>query len=303
MRAKKSLGQNFLVDPNLQRKIVDAVEPGPGDTVIEVGPGQGALTDRLADAAGRLVAVELDDRLAEALARRFDGHPTVTLVHADVLEWEPGDLLDRETVKVVGNIPYNITSPLLFRLLEWQPAPERVVVMVQREVADRILARPGEKAYGALTVGIRAVADVERLFHVGRGAFRPVPNVDSTVIEIRPRDTGTGATAGPDGAAHEGPGADGTASGGRTGMDDLGPEGPETLRALTRAAFGLRRKQLQKILRIAPGYGLEADAAEAVLEEVGVEPTARPETLDPATFVALAAALARRGYPRGEPGS
>ena len=283
MRAKKSLGQNFLVDPNLQRKIVEAVDPARDDTVIEVGPGQGALTDRLADAAGRLVAVELDDRLAETLAARFAGADHVRIVHADILEWEPGPALDAPTVKVVGNIPYNITSPLLFRLLEWRPAPERIVVMVQREVADRILADPGEKAYGALTVGIRAVADVERLFHVGRGSFRPVPNVDSTVIGVRPRPgTGGGAVAG-------------------SGADaEPGVERPaDTLRSLTRAAFGLRRKQLQKILRIAPGYGLPAGEAEAVLEELGIAPTARPETLEPETFVALAAALQARGWPRG----
>lgn len=268
MRAKRSLGQNFLVDRNLQRKIVEAVGPQPGDTIIEVGPGRGALTGALAERAGRLVAVELDDALAAALADAFRDDPAVTIVHDDILEWDPGAVLESAPVKVVGNIPYNITSPLLFRLLEWRPAPERIVVMVQREVADRILAEPGEKAYGALTVGIRTAADVERCFHVGRGAFRPVPNVDSTVLEIRPR---AGAAPGT-----------GTA-----------------LRALTRATFGMRRKQLQKILRIAPGYGLEPAAAEAVLAEVDVKPTARPETLSPETFVALAAALGRRGYPTG----
>lgn len=284
MRAKKSLGQNFLVDPNLQRKIIQAVDPGPGDTVVEVGPGQGALTDRLAADAGRLVAVELDDRLAADLGARFDGADRVTIVHADILEWDPGELLQDPVVKVVGNIPYNITSPLLFRLLEWRPAPERIVVMVQKEVADRILAETGEKAYGALTVGIRAVADVERLFAVGRNAFRPVPNVDSTVIAIRPGGRGAGIGAG-EGA-------------GRTAT----PVGAEALRALTRATFGMRRKQMQKILRIAPGYGLEAEDAEAVLGELGIRATARPETLEPATFVALAAALLDRGFPRGGPG-
>jgi 16S rRNA (adenine1518-N6/adenine1519-N6)-dimethyltransferase len=142
-------------------------------------------------------------------------------------------------------------------------------------VADRILADTGEKAYGALTVGVRAVAEVERLFHVGRSAFRPVPNVDSAVIAIRPRRRDDGEEAAVDG---------------------------ETLRALTRATFGMRRKQMQKILRIAPGYGLEPDQAEAVLDGVGVPPTARPERLEPDTFVALAAALLDLGYPRGGPG-
>ncbi len=149
--------------------------------------------------------------------------------------------------------------------------------MVQREVADRILAEPGEKTYGALTVGLRAEAEVRRLFHVGRSAFRPVPNVDSTVIEIRPRPA--------------------SRTGGRPKAPDLAMESGERLRALTRAAFGLRRKQLQKILRIAPGYGLPPDEAEAVLEELGIPPTARPETLEPETFIALAAALERLGYP------
>lgn len=269
MRAKKSLGQNFLVDPNIQRKIVDAVEPESADTVVEIGPGQGALTDHLAERAPRLVAVELDDALAEALAARFAGEAGVTVVHQDVLGWEPGGTLGEGRVRVVGNIPYNITSPILFRVLEWRPLPERIILMVQREVADRLTAPAGDRAYGALTVGVRSVATVERLFHVGRGAFRPVPNVDSTVIRIDP-------------------------------LPALEPEAAEGLRSLTRAAFGLRRKQLQKILRTAAGYRLEAGDAEAVLEEVGLRPQDRPEVLDPETFMKLAAALARRGFPRAE---
>lgn len=271
MRAKRSLGQNFLVDPNLQRKIVDAIEPQPRDTVVEVGPGRGALTEHLAGRVRRLVAVELDDALASALAARYHGRPDVQVVHGDVLEWDPVDVLGSPPVKVVGNIPYNITSPILFRLLDWDPPPERIVIMVQKEVADRLVAMPGEKAYGALTVGVRAAAAVERLFHVGRQAFRPVPGVDSTVVALRPD------------ASH---------------AEDT----DRTLRALTRAAFGMRRKQLQKILRTAPGYGLDAEAAIRTLEGVGIRPEDRPETVAPATFIELAAALERLGFPR-EPGA
>jgi 16S rRNA (adenine1518-N6/adenine1519-N6)-dimethyltransferase len=269
VRAKRSLGQNFLVDPNLQRKIVEAVGPEPGDTVVEIGPGHGALTGHLAGRVALLVAVELDDELAGVLAERYSARPDVRVVHADVLEWEPGDVLDRSPVKVIGNIPYNITSPILFRLLDWEPAPEQMVIMVQKEVADRLVAEPGEKDYGALTVGVRAAADVDRLFQVGRQAFRPVPNVDSTVVSIRPDPRR------------------------RSGRDPA-------LRSLTRAAFGMRRKQLQKILRTAPGYGLDAATAEGTLETLGVRPEDRPETVDPATFIELAAALGRLGYPRGE---
>jgi 16S rRNA (adenine1518-N6/adenine1519-N6)-dimethyltransferase len=266
VRAKRSLGQNFLVDPNLQRKIVEALDLGPGDTVVEIGPGHGALTGLLAARADRLVAVELDDELAADLARTYAPGSSISIVHADILGWDPAGLGESERLKVVGNIPYNITSPILFHLLEWRPAPERIVLMVQKEVADRILARPGQKAYGALSVGVRAHADVERLFPVGRQAFRPVPAVDSAVIRIRPRPA-------------------------------TGPGTGEPLRALTRAAFGMRRKQLQKILRTAPGYGLDPVDAERVLADQGLRPEDRPETLDPSTFVRLAAALQRLGYP------
>lgn len=272
MRPKRSLGQNFLVDPNLQRKIVDSLEIQPGDTVVEIGPGEGALTRHLVERADRLVAVELDDALAASLQRRYDGTSGVSVVHADFLHWDPSEPLSTPPVKVVGNIPYNITSPILFRLMEWPAVPERVVVMVQKEVADRLTAEPGQKAYGALTVGIQAVAAVEKLFDVGRQAFRPVPNVDSTVVRIRPR---------PEERVLSG----------------------EVLRSLTRAAFGMRRKQLQKILRTAPGYGLEPERAEAVLREVGVRPEDRPEVVDPRTFVELAVALDDLGFPTGEGGA
>jgi 16S rRNA (adenine1518-N6/adenine1519-N6)-dimethyltransferase len=266
VRAKRRLGQNFLVDPNLQRKIIHAMEPDAGDTIVEIGPGRGALTHHLAGTGADIVAVELDHELAARLADHYRDHDRVTIRHGDILDFDPALLGQPPALKVVGNIPYNITSPILFRLLAWRPEPERIVIMVQKEVADRLLASPGHKEYGALTVGVQAQAHVERLFTVGRQAFRPVPAVESAVILIRPRPT--------------------TAPG--TG---------EPLRSLTRAAFGMRRKQLQKILRTAPGYGLEPEPAERVLTELGLRPQDRPETLDPETFVRLAAALQRLGYP------
>jgi len=270
VRAKRSLGQNFLVDPNIQRRIVAALELGPGDEVLEIGPGTGALTRHLAEQAGRVVAIEKDDDLAAALQSEFENAAGVTIVHGDALETDLRALArDPDRVKIVGNIPYNITSPLLFHLLESGLRAERIVVMVQREVADRILAAPGEKAYGALSVGIRTVADVKRLFHVGRGAFRPVPDVDSTVIQITP---------------HRPP--------------RLSPEEQADLRTLTRSAFGWRRKQLQKILRSAEEYRVDPQDLEAVAEETGITLDRRPETLSPDEFIALSRALRKRGYPR-----
>lgn len=270
MRPKRSLGQNFLVDPNAQRRIVEAIEAPTAHEVVEIGPGQGALTRHLAGAVRRLVLVELDDELAAALEREYAGRGDVVVVHRDVLETDIASLLEEPArARIVGNIPYNITTPILFHLLDMAPRPERIVVMIQREVAERILARPGGKTYGALSVAIRAVADVERVLQVKRGAFRPAPDVDSTVIRIRPRQPAP-----------------------------LDREEERDLRELTRAAFGRRRKQLGTILRDAPEYALTPDEIERIGARIGVEPDRRPETIDPATFVALSRALRAIDRPR-----
>ena len=263
VRPKRSLGQHFLVDPNIQRRIVAALEPGPEDEVLEIGPGTGALTRHLAGRVRRLVAIELDDRLAEALRREFAGTPGVEILRADILQIEPARVAhDPQRLKVVGNIPYTITTPLLFHLLAARPRPARIVVMVQREVADRILAPPGQKEYGALSVGIRTVADVERLFEVGRHAFRPVPEVDSTVLVITP---------------HRPP--------------RLSEEEERAVRELTRAAFRWRRKQLRTTLRAAPEYALTPAELDALERTTGIRLDRRPETLAPDEFVRLARAL------------
>ena len=267
-RPKRSLGQNFLVDPNIQRKIVDAVDPGPDDVVVEIGPGTGALTRSLAERAGRLVAIELDDRLAAALAQEFADSPAVTVLHRSVLDVDLATIAEPERIHVVGNIPYNITSPILFHRLARDGRPADIVLMVQREVADRVLAAPDTGAYGALSIGVQSVARVERLFHVGRGAFRPAPTVDSTVIRITPVRPPAMT------AAEE-----------------------RDLRALTRAAFAWRRKQLQKTLRAAPAYRLDAADVADLAAETGFDLALRPEALAPLQLVDLARALRRRGLP------
>lgn len=269
VRARKSLGQNFLVDRNYQQRIVAALEAGPDDTVLEIGPGTGALTDHLAGAVRRLVAIEKDDALAAALQQRFAGRADVEIVNGDALAVELVALLGSPgEARIIGNIPYNITSPLIFRMLEREHRPRRLVFMVQKEVADRIVSPPGDRQYGALSVGVRTVAQVERLFVVPRGAFRPVPNVDSAVLRIDP------FRPSPLTAADE-----------------------RDVRTLARVAFGWRRKQLQRILRDAAEYGLDADAVAALLAPFEISPAARPETLAPEDFVALARALRARGLP------
>lgn len=261
-RAKKSLGQNFLVDGNLQRKIVAALGAGPDDEVVEIGPGQGALTQHLVGTVRRLVLVELDDGLAGDLEARYGDEPSVQVVHGDVLETDLGGAVaDWGSTLVVGNIPYNITTPILFQLL-LRPRPREIVLMVQREVADRIVAEAGTGAYGALAVGVQSVAEAEFLFRVPRGAFRPVPKVESAVVRVVP---------------HRPP--------------RLSPHDEARLRLLTRACFQWRRKQMQKILRSHPDLGLPDEVVDRAARELQVDLSRRPETFPPDLLLALSRML------------
>lgn len=259
MRAKKSLGQHFLVDRHHQRLIVEALEATPQTEVLEIGPGRGALTDHLVGSVRRLALVELDRELAGALEERYGDRDDVEVIRGDILDLPLGAVTDDPAaLVVVGNIPYNITTPILFHLLE-RPRPARIVVMVQREVGDRILAEPGSGDYGALSLGVRTVARCERVADVPRGAFRPAPKVDSTVLRIDPIDP-----------------------------PPLTEEEESRLRTLVRALFQWRRKQIQKTLRDHPDLGWPRETVARRLEELGVARTARPETLPPSVLLALA---------------
>jgi 16S rRNA (adenine1518-N6/adenine1519-N6)-dimethyltransferase len=254
------------VDPNLQRKIVEAVDPRPEDFVLEVGPGKGALTRHLVGQCRHLSLVELDDQLVRTLEEVYGARDDVEIIHQSILEVPLSRIVDDPgSLKVVGNIPYNITAPILFHLLE-RPRPMEIVLMVQKEVADRIVAEPGTREYGALAVGVRSVATAERLFRVPPGAFRPVPRVESAVIRIVPFSPPT-----------------------------LSSRDEEALRILTRAAFGWRRKQFQKILRDHPSVGLPVKAVDALEAETGFDLRHRPERFSPEEFLVLARALLARG--------
>lgn len=266
-RPKRSLGQNFLVDAGAARRIVEAVGVGPGETVLEIGPGRGALTGPLLEeverVGARLVLVELDDALAADLAARYRDRGDVRVLHRDILEVGSAEVVDApERLRVVGNIPYNLTSPILFHLLG-RPRPREIVLMVQREVGERIRAEPGTREYGALTVGVRAVARVERVLRVPAGAFRPRPRVDSEVIRITPASP-----------------------------PPLAPAEEAALRGLTRALFQWRRKQLGKILRDHPDLGRAHERVERLLRAASARPRDRPETVAPEGFVAMARVLA-----------
>ena len=188
---RKALGQHFLTDRNVVAKIVAACELAPDDVVVEVGPGLGVLTERLAEAAGRVIAVEVDAKLVESLRERFAGTPNVTLVESDVLAVTPASLLtqaglaDEGDYGVVGNLPYNIGAAVLRHFLEAEHPPRWLVVMLQREVAASITARPGK--LGLLALSVQVYAQPRRLFNVPPAAFYPPPKVVSSVIRLELR--------------------------------------------------------------------------------------------------------------------
>ena len=254
----RRLGQHFLFDPSILDRIVGALEPASGDVVLEIGPGRGTLTERLLPRVGRVVALEKDPALAAGLRERAAGSLEVVDGDALKLDWHglvSGAVGTPCAYKVVGNIPYYITSPLIEKALT-APLPRVVVFLVQREVADRLVAAPGTREFGALTVGVGVVADVERLFGVPAGAFRPRPKVESAVVRLTPRAEPL-----------------------------VGEQEHPAFRRFVQALFGRRRKQLAGILRGVSGLG--RDEVEARLAALGLAPTARPETVTVPRFVGL----------------
>jgi 16S rRNA (adenine1518-N6/adenine1519-N6)-dimethyltransferase len=261
--AKKRFGQHFLSNPHLLDRIAAALELQAGDRVLEIGPGQGALTAALLRRNARVTAVEVDRDLIPGLRARF---PQVELVEGDALAADWHALVSPEAGPwlLAGNIPYNITSPLIDKALT-PPRPARIVFLVQKEVADRVTARAGTPAYGALSVGVQAVARAERLFVVPAGAFQPPPKVDSAVIRLTP-------LAEPLVADHEVP----------------------VFRRLVTGVFSYRRKQLLRGLRELTGWSAERIAD--VLGRCRLDPAVRPEVLSPLQFAALFRALVDAGW-------
>ncbi|MBA4070627.1 MAG: ribosomal RNA small subunit methyltransferase A [Gemmatimonas sp.] len=251
---RKRLGQHFLTDPRILGRIVDALAPTADETVIEIGPGRGALTDVLMQRAGRVIAIEVDRDLAPRLRERYADDARLTVIEKDVLTVDFGTLAGG-TYVVAGNVPYNITTPILFHALR-RPRPLRAVYLVQREVAERVVAPPGSESYGALSVNVQSVAVGELVFKVPAGAFQPPPKVESAVLRITPR---------PDPV--------------------LAADEEEAYRTFVQAAFGLRRKQLRRVVRTVCHLG--AEAAGVVVTAAGLDPEARPEVLTPEDFVRL----------------
>ena len=260
LAAKKALGQNFLFDLNLTRRIARAAGPFEGVTVIEIGPGPGGLTRALLmEGATRVIAIERDDRALAALAEVAAAYPgRLTVIPGDALETDYEKLAGGGAVKIVANLPYNIATPLLVGWLggsRWPPFYESLTLMFQKEVAERIVARPGGKDFGRLSVLCQYRTSAKKLFDVNRSAFTPPPKVTSSIVQLVPKPT-------PEPACRL-----------------------DVLERVTAAAFGQRRKMLRASLK-----SILAEP-EHVLNELGIDPELRAEQLPVEAFARLAARI------------
>lgn len=253
---KKSLGQNFLIDPNILRNIVSHADLTKDSAAIEIGPGIGALTEHLARAAGKVVAFEIDQRLLPVLADTLSPYDNVDVIHADILEVDvkqifEEQLKDYNDVMVVANLPYYVTTPILLKLLMDRLPIRGLVVMMQKEVADRITASPGTKAYGSLSIAIQYYMQTEIAMIVPKAVFMPQPNVDSAVIKLTRREAPPVQV-----------------------IDE------EFLFKVSRGSFVQRRKTIINNLQSSlPNGKAKKDLIIQALEKVGVDPTRRGETL------------------------
>ena len=256
LRMSKKLGQNFLIDASIVQGIVDAAEIQPGERVLEIGPGIGTLTQGLAEAGAEVTAVELDKKLPAVLAETLKAYDNVTIVPGDILKVNLPEIMGEGPFKVAANLPYYITTPILMALLERHLPITRMVTMVQKEVAERMIAKPGSRTYGALSVAVQYYTEPEIVLDVPPRSFVPAPEVDSVVIACKVRET---------------PAVD--------VMDE------KMFFRVVKAAFGQRRKTLSNALK---GGGLPKEQVRDAMEAAGIDPTRRGETLSLDEFAKLA---------------
>ncbi len=265
-QARKRFGQNFLHDPGVIERIVRSISPRPEDAIVEIGPGLGALTEELLAVNPKLQVVELDRDLIPVLRTKFFNYPEFRIHEADALTFDFRQLVDDQPLRIVGNLPYNISTPLIFHLLSQSGVVKDMHFMLQKEVVQRLAAVPGDNHYGRLGIMAQYFCRVQPLFEVGPGAFKPAPKVDSAIVRLVPHDT----------LPHP--------------ARDLG-----TLQAVVRTAFNARRKTLRKAL----GGLISADQ----LRELGIDDGLRPENLSLADYVAIADCLAQQKTEIADEGS
>lgn len=265
---KKSLGQNFLIDTNILKRIVDHAELTKDSGAIEIGPGIGALTEQLAKNSQKVVAIEIDQRLLPILKETLSPYPNVAVIHEDVLKADVQSIMAKEfsgidDVMVVANLPYYVTTPIIMKLLEEHLPIRGIVCMLQKEVAERISAKPGTKDYGSLSIAVQYYTEAETVMIVPKTVFVPQPNVDSAVIRLTRRQTPLVVV-----------------------------KDEDFFFRVTRSSFAQRRKTLFNNLQSGLTNGKEKkDLILSVLEEVQIDPTRRGETLSIEEFARLSDAL------------
>ena len=269
LKLTKTLGQNFLTDINIIRKIIDAGDVGPDDLVVEIGPGIGSMTIELAARAGKVVAVEIDKHLIPALSENLKDFSNVTLIHGDIMKVDLNSLVEdwNGSLKVVSNLPYYITTPIVMMLLEGEIPWDTLVFMVQKEVALRMAGTPGNKDYSALTIAVRYHSDPKLAFTVSKNCFIPKPDVDSAVVRLKKRELPF--------------------------MNDINKD---FFFQIVKASFGQRRKTLLNSLGLQPWLNGGKEHLRQVLVKLNIKETVRAEELSIEDFALLSKELIIKNY-------
>lgn len=264
--AKKSFGQNFLIDDNILRNIVESANVTEQDVVIEIGPGLGNLTHYILEKNAKVIAFEIDTEMIDILNERFANNNKLEIVNKDILKVDMEEYLKNKNVKIIANLPYYITSPIIFKLLEYRKNIHSITIMIQKEVAERIVATPHSKDYGVLTINTNYMADVKKLFDVPNTSFIPAPNVTSSVIQIIPNEQKE---------------------------KELGIENEEVFKELVKKAFSARRKKLSNSLQNSGIKGMTKQDIDHIISEVGLSENCRAEELSIKEYVKMANIIAK----------
>ena len=259
--AKKMFGQNFLIDDNILQRIVDSANLNEQDTVIEIGPGLGNLTHYILEKGVNVIAFEIDTDMTQILNDRFENNSNLQIINKDILKVDMEEYLKNKKVKIIANLPYYITSPIIFKLLECRKNIQSITIMIQKEVADRINAKPHSKDYGVLTINTKYMADVEKLINVPNTSFIPAPNVTSAVIQITPN------------AEKE---------------KMLGIKNEDVFKDLVKKSFSARRKKLSNSLQNSGINNMCKQDIENMIEQVGLNLNCRAEEVSIEQYVKMA---------------
>lgn len=265
--AKKSFGQNFLIDDNILKGIVESANVASDDIVIEIGPGLGNLTHYILETGAKVVAFEIDNDMIDILSSRFENTSNLEVVNKDILKVNIGEYVENKKVKVIANLPYYITTPIIFKLLEYRANIEGITIMIQKEVAERIASKPGSKDYGVLTINTNYLAKIKKIFDVPNTSFIPAPNVTSSVIQIVPDEEKEKA---------------------------LGIQDDNDFKELVKKAFSARRKKLSNSLANTGVAGMTKQDIDNMIASVGLNPNCRAEEVEIEEYVKMANIITKR---------